>query len=189
MEPADARRWAALFADLDAQYDGVAAAELGGEVRDRARGESARLALVDRLRAAEGAALTVEVRGVAAALRGTVQDVGPDWLLLDDGRDVLIPLDAVLSVSGLGPWAVDGTTVGAVASRLGLRHALRELSRRRVAVTLTLVDGRTAHGTLDRVGADFVELAEHPAGEPRRARAVRAVRAVPFGALGYVRSA
>jgi hypothetical protein len=39
------------------------------------------------------------------------------------------------------------------------------------------------------VGADFVELAEHPAGEARRRGEVRGVRTVPFTALGAVRRA
>lgn len=184
----DPSRWSALFADLEARYAALAAVELEADVRDRARGEAGRLSLVGRLRACDGAALSVEVRGDPSPLHGTVVGVGADWLLLDEGRDVLIPLAALMSVAGLGPWAVDDSTVGVAAARLGLRHALRELSRRRLAVSVTLVDGRAMHGTIDRVGADFVELAEHPAGEPRRSRAVRGGRVVPFGALGYVRS-
>jgi hypothetical protein len=54
---------------------------------------------------------------------------------------------------------------------------------------LTLIDGSTAAGTLDRVGADFVEVAEHAQGEPRRHDAVRAVRAYPLTSLAVVRRA
>jgi hypothetical protein len=52
---------------------------------------------------------------------------------------------------------------------------------------MIFVDGTTATGTIDRVGADFVELSEHRVGEFRRARDVLAVRTVPFEAIGLVR--
>jgi hypothetical protein len=38
------------------------------------------------------------------------------------------------------------------------------------------------------VGADFVELAEHPVDQPRRRAAVTAVRAVPLRAVVAVRT-
>jgi hypothetical protein len=44
-------------------------------------------------------------------------------------------------------------------------------------------------GTVDRVGADYVELAEHPADQPRRAEAVQGVRAVVIEAVAVVRTA
>jgi hypothetical protein len=43
-------------------------------------------------------------------------------------------------------------------------------------------------GTLDRVGADYAEMAEHPADEPRRRDAVQGVRAVVIGAVAVVRT-
>jgi hypothetical protein len=43
-------------------------------------------------------------------------------------------------------------------------------------------------GTLDRVGADYVELAEHPADLPRRAEAVQGVRAIVIAAVAVVRT-
>jgi hypothetical protein len=55
-------------------------------------------------------------------------------------------------------------------------------------VSLVLRDGGLVSGTLDRVGVDFVEVAEHPMGEPRRARAVQGARAVRIPAVALVRS-
>lgn len=181
-------RWRGLFDDLEAQLEAAHAAELAGEVAERTRRETALLRLVDRLRAAEGAAVAVALPG-AGVLRGRLLDAGSDWLLLeeDGAREVLVPLAAVLGVTGLG-----GRTAapddGAVAKRLDLRWALRGLARSRTGVTLGLVDGSLVTGTLDRVAADHLDLAEHGTGEARRAAAVRQVRLVPLSAVAYVRS-
>lgn len=187
VDAADPTRWSRLFADLGAEYDAVEAAEVDLAVRERARGETARLRLGDRLRPAVGGALVVETLG-AGQVRGRLDAVGPDWVLLDDRGDVLVPLRSVLAVNGLGASAAVPGSEGQVEMRLDLRHALRELARRRVAVAVALVDGKVLHGTFDRVGEDFVELAEHPPGEPRRANAVRGVRTLPFSAVATVRS-
>jgi len=91
-------------------------------------------------------------------------------------------------VSGLGPHAAPAPEDG-VGERLGLGYALRVIARDRSPVTLVLRDGTVVGGTLDRVGADFVDLAEHPVGEPRRAGNVRGVRMISLGALAVVRAA
>lgn len=182
-------RWRGLFEDLEAQFDAAQAADLAGEVAERTRRETALLRLVDRLRVAQGAAVAVALPG-AGVLRGRLLDAGADWLLLeeDGAREVLVPLAAVVGVTGAGPRAA-APEDGPVAKRLDLRWALRGLARSRTGVALALRDGSTLAGTLDRVGADHVELAEHAPGEARRAGAVRQVRLVPLGALTLVRSA
>jgi hypothetical protein len=55
-------------------------------------------------------------------------------------------------------------------------------------VSVRLIDTSTCSGTIDRVGADFVEIAEHAPAEPRRAGAVTAVRTIPRAAILIVRS-
>jgi len=181
-------RWQALFDDLEAQFDAAQAAELAAEVAERTRRESALLRLVDRLRAAEGALVTVSLPG-AGVLRGRLLDAGADWLLLDEGaaREVLVPLAAVLGVTGMGSRSA-APDFGPVAKRLDLRWALRGLARSRSGVSLGLVDGTLVTGTLDRVAKDHLDLAEHGLGEARRAGAVRQVRLVPLAAVAYVRS-
>jgi hypothetical protein len=181
-------RWQALFEDLEAQFDAAQAAELAGEVAERTRREAALLRLVDRLRAADGALVTVTLAG-AGVLRGRVLDAGADWLLLDEGaaREVLVPLTALLGVTGLGPRSA-APDVGPVAKRLDLRRALRGLARSRSGVSVGLVDGTLVTGTLDRVAYDHLDLAEHGLGEARRAGAVRQVRVVPLTAIVLVRS-
>lgn len=182
-------RWEALFADLEAELEAAEAAALSGEVADRIRRETSRLRLADRLRAATGHRLVVAVAG-GTAVTGRLDAVGPDWLLLAEatGRAALIPAAAVLSVTGLGRTTAEPGSEGTVGARLDLRYALRGLARGRAEAAVTLTDGTVVHGTLDRVGMDFVEVAEHPAGEPRRAAAIQAVRALPLPALAIVRS-
>jgi hypothetical protein len=181
-------RWQGLFDDLEAQFDAAQAAELAGEVAERTRRETALLRLVDRLRAADGTEVAVTLPG-AGVLRGRLLDAGSDWLLVEEpgSREVLVPLRAVLGVTGVGPRAAVPDE-SAVAKRLDLRWALRGLARSRTGVALGLVDGSVVTGTLDRVGADHLDLAEHGLGEARRAGAVRQVRLVPLAALALVRS-
>ena len=181
-------RWDELFADLESQADAAEAAELAAEVAERTRHEVGRLRLVDRLRAAHGASVVVRLRG-AGALTGRVADVGADWVLLEepDGRGALVPLGEVLALSGVGARSDLPGAAGAVEERLDLRYALRRLVRDRAAVEVVLVDGTVVAGTLDRVAADHVDLAQHPAGQPRRARAVERVLLVPLSALALVR--
>ena len=181
-------RWRGLFDDLEAQFEAAQAAELAGEVAERARREAALLRLVDRLRAAEGAPVVVTVTG-AGVLRGQLLDAGTDWLLLEEAgtREVLVPLRAVLGVTGVGARSA-APDESPVAKRLDLRWALRGLARNRTSVAVGLVDGTLVTGTLDRVGADHLDLAEHGLGEARRAGAVRQVRLVPLPAVVLVRS-
>lgn len=181
-------RWEHLFADLEGQADAVAAAELAAEVADRTRREVGRLRLVDRLRAARGTRLVLRVGG-AGVLTGSVVDVGADWVLLEepDGRGALVPLAGVVALSGVGARSELPGSEGAVEERFDLRFALRRLVRDRATVEVVLTDGTAVAGTFDRVAADHVDLAQHEAGQARRARAVRQVLLVPLTALALVR--
>lgn len=181
-------RWDELFGDLEGRLEAAAAAETAAEVSDRLRRELALVGLVDRLRPLRGARVGLAVRGVGD-VRGVLREVGSTWLLLDEGPDheVLVPCTAVLSVSGLTRASAVPGDEGRVVRRFGLSHVLRGLARDRSPVVITLVDGRTVSGTIDRVGADFIELAEHGLGEARRAREVHRVQAVAQAAIGVVR--
>ncbi|MBB3678686.1 hypothetical protein [Modestobacter versicolor] len=182
-------RWEQLFADLEAQVAEQEAAAEQAEEPSRARAEFGRVLLADRLRGAVGQQLSVRCRG-AGELAGRLVDVGVDWLLLVDGqaRELLLAAEAVTAVGGLGTVTAPASEAGEVARRLDLRRALRGLARDRAAVSCLLVDGGVLTGTLDRVGADFVELAEHPLDQPRRRGAVQAVRALPLRAVVAVRT-
>lgn len=180
-------RWDALFEDLEAQAAALATAERAAEVDERTRVEVGTLTVIDRLRAAVDARVALRLP-TDLTLRGTVERVGPDWLLLaeDTGREALVPTAALLGVRGLGRQASTPGSMGVVASRLTLRHALRGVARDRSAVRLHLVEG-SVDATIDRVGADFVDVALHPVAESRRGRAVREVEMIPLRAVLAVR--
>ena len=65
----------------------------------------------------------------------------------------------------------------------GFALALRELARRREPVRVELADGTSCDGTIESVGSDYLEVAEHDLGEARRRGAVRARRFLRFAAV------
>jgi hypothetical protein len=182
-------RWDDLFRDLEAQLAAAESAELEAEVADRTRREAALLGLVDRARAAVGQHVVVRAQG-AGPVEGVLADVGSQWLLVAEGsgREALVPLSAVTSLSGLAAWSGAPGSAGQVFERLRLGHALRAIARDRLPVRVWLLDGSVVAGTMDRVGADFVEISEHGTGEVRRHGEVTGIRTVPFSALALVRS-
>ncbi len=191
-------RWDGLFADLEAQAQALEQAERAAEVETRTRGEVGRLGLGDRLRAAVGVPLRLRVSG-GVSVTGALARVGPDWLLVDEGagREAVLVTAHLLGVRGLGRYSAVPGSAGVVESRLGLRHALRAIARDRSAVRIHLAgavpagsgpaEGLTIDATLDRVGADFVEVATHSPGEVRRRGDVRDVELLPLAAIAALR--
>jgi hypothetical protein len=179
-------RWDALFADLESQFEALQDSDLYGEVADRIRTEVGKITVLDRLRGAVGTVVRVELSD-ADPVRGLLTRVGKDCLLLETERyeEWLVPAAALTAIHRLGPWAEPA--VGAVEGKLGLAHLLRGIARDRSPVTLFCAGGTPVTGTIDRVGADFVELAEHPLDAPRRRSEVYNVRLVPTQALRALR--
>jgi hypothetical protein len=181
-------RWERLFDDLEAQLTAAEAAEFEAEVAERTRHEVAQVRLNDRLGAAVG-------RGVELALApgGTlaveVRRVGDGWLLggLPSGGEVVVSTAALIAVRGL-PVAADPASRG-TDGRLGLGYVLRAVARDRGAVTIVCRDGSRRTGTVDRVGADFLDLAEHPVGEPRRVGVLTGTRTLALAAICLVQPA
>jgi hypothetical protein len=187
-------RWEELFADLDAEFDALEAVELAAEISDRTRRELARIRLVDRLRAAADGTISVTVGGpdLGQTITGRLLDVGVDWILLgrtDVPLEVLVPVAAVNTVTGLPAEATEPGSEGYVQARLSLAYVLRGIARDRSTVVVAIRGGGVLTGTIDRVGADYVDLAEHAAGEPRRPGSVRGERTVPFAAVQSVQRA
>lgn len=179
-------RWELLFADLEAYAEAAERAAFDADVADRGRAERAVLTLADRLRGHLGGELAFRLL-TGDRVRGLLVDVGGDWVLLDDGGSVVLPLGAVAGVDGLSRSASPATGVLARTVRIGV--VLRRLARDRVPVRLTLLDGTALTGTVDRVGADHLDLAQHPTDEARRAGSVRGVVVLRLGAVAQVRPA
>ncbi|HET7310783.1 MAG TPA: hypothetical protein VFJ17_05605 [Mycobacteriales bacterium] len=181
-------RWARLFDDLDAQVEAAERAERSAESADLRRLELSRLALSERLAAAEGVQVTVTVEG-ADPLTGAISRVGAEWLLLQEaaGGETLVSAPAVVAVTGLPVASIPSTDE--VDRRLGIGVVLRQLARDRAPVAVATRSGAVFTGTIDRVGVDHVDLAEHAADRPRRASDVLRVRTIATAAISFVRPA
>lgn len=181
-------RWDGLFADLEAQLSQAAWQETEAEAAELTRGETAGVHLVDRLRGAVGHDLTLRLTG-GDRLEIRVSTVGPSWIGGTDGAGaVLVPLSSVSLVEHRLPVAAAERS--ASARVMGIGSVFRSLARSRMPIALVGVEGsQLAEGTIDRVGADHLDLALHARDEIRRRDAVRGVAVVPFTAVGYVRSA
>lgn len=179
-------RWEGLFDDLEGQWLAEERRERDAEVADRTRAERAKVLLVERYAATRGASLTLTV-STGEVLVGRLVDLGSDWLLLQDtaGHDLLVAGGSIVAVTGLSERSEPDTT----ARRFGMGYALRGLSRDRATVIVADVSGARVSGTIDGVGRDWCDVAEHPVDEPRRPGQVRARRTVPVQALVWLRSA
>lgn len=167
--------WEGLFADLEAQFEAQERLEHDAEVADRTRRERALVDLHSRLVGHVGDRAGVRLV-TGSHLTGELEDVGDGWVLLGGA---VVPVDAVVAWTDLSHRPHDATR----ARRFGLGHVLRGLARDRVLVRVVDRSGRTSTGTIDRVGADHLDLAEHAPDEPRRTALVRSVRTIPFAAL------
>ncbi len=179
-------RWEELFADLEGRLRAEEQLELEAEVADRTRRERALLGLQERLLAGvDGGPAELRVAG-GGLIRGVVTDVGTDWLLVAQAHE-----QAVLVTFSALRWATFPIgrlqPLGAVARTFGVGAALRAISRDRAVVDVVDLDGSSLTGTVDAVGRDVLDLAEHPADLVRRPENVRAVRSVPFAAVALVR--
>ncbi|WP_395243702.1 hypothetical protein ACGGZK_16470 [Agromyces sp. MMS24-K17] len=195
-------RWDRLFDDLESQLDREHEEEERALAFEEERLRLSRLTLRDRITAmaadgrgdATGApsAIRLELAG-GERLAVRPDGFGRDWLsgdLVDaarSGAQALVPLDAIVAVlpmreqlarSLAGPAAPAGRLV----ERIGIAFILRDLSRRRIAVSVSTHDGRF-HGTIDRVARDHLDLALHEPGSSRRERDLQGYRIIPIARL------
>ena len=166
----------ALFDDLEQQAEAAFAAERDFEVADRAQAEYAQVGLATRLMASLGQDVVLRLSGVGP-VAGTLERVADGWCLIaGDSGQWVVRLAAVQLASGVSPRSVP-EAAWPVASRLGLRSALRGISGDGVECRLLTLDGAGYDVRLGRVGADFVEGIVGDGREPTL---------FPFGAIAAV---
>ncbi|MFJ6026118.1 hypothetical protein ACIQCN_01445 [Pseudarthrobacter sp. NPDC092424] len=162
---------------------------LDADISDRVRAELVGIGMADRLRGSMDCRLSVHLL-CGETVHGVLCHVGADALVLDEEQhQALVPYASVARYTGLGRLAPG--EVSSVKRRLGLAHALRGLARDRAQLSMTVGAGATSvrlAGVIDRVGADFLDLALVAPGEVRRNAQVRQVSTVPFTAISLVRS-
>ncbi|WP_026940379.1 hypothetical protein [Humibacter albus] len=140
---------------------------------------------------------TARAMDAGAAMRASVRGGASTGLVR---VRALVPLHAIASVAldeealadSLDGEAEQDAAPGQPSAprlidRLGFAFALRDLARRRAAVTVTTALG-VLHGTIDRVAKDHFDLALHEPGVPRRDSNVRGIRLVPMSAVVLVRA-
>ena len=190
-------RWDRFFDDLEGQLASEWEAERAALDTEAERLRLSRVSLRERLTAladhdGADAAPSFEMAD-GTVLSAHVSGVGTDWVALEGGRTggLVLPFASITAIgmphADLLRSARPGPARGALAERMTLGFVLRDLVRRRVAVTLHLTSGRMLAGTIDRAGADHLDLAVHEPGTPRRASEVTGHRIVPFEAVAWIR--
>ncbi|WP_374314742.1 hypothetical protein [Microbacterium sp.] len=192
-------RWDRFFEDLEGQLASEWEAERAALDSEAERLRLSKVALRERLVQliggdAPGSALSLDLSD-GTALRGRVTGVGADCvaILPAEGRPgaVVVPLPAIAGIGmphhDLLRSARPAPARSALADRLTFGFVLRDLVRRRAGVAVHMSGGRVFHGTVDRAGADHLDLALHDPGAPRRSDAVTGHRIVPYASISWVR--
>lgn len=188
--------WDRLFEDLEGQLASEWEAERAALDAETERLRISKLELRRRLQLLQRQGAVVHVE-LADRQRRTVRlhAVGADWVGMQETDAVavlLAPTRAITSMAvdhgmllaSLEESSPEKTgTQPSLRERMSLGFVLRDLARRRVPMRFALRDGETVFGTVDRAGADHLDLALHDQGEPRRAGAVRGFRIIPFDAV------
>jgi hypothetical protein len=171
------------FDDLEAEFEAGLRREAEQEATSALRAGIGETVLWEQL--ARRVGTEAVARAGARLLRGVVAAGYPEFLVLRaaDGSEHLVRHGPAVSVAlPPEPPRLQPTPAG-IARRYQLALALRELARRREPVRVELADGGRVDGTIEAVGSDYLEIAEHEPGDAPRRAAVRARRFIGFTAL------
>jgi hypothetical protein len=182
-EPSPAIR--RLFEELEAEFEAGLRREAEQQTVAALRAQAAETLLWEALARRVGS--EVAIQAGRRWFRGTLVASYPDFFVIKDG------VSRVQHLVRLGPavsvrFSPQQQPLRLLASTPRYRFvlALRELARRREPVRLELADGNEAAGTIEVVGNDHVELAEHDLGEARRQSALTGRRLLALAAIAIV---
>jgi hypothetical protein len=172
-----------VFDELEAEFEAGLRLEAEQESMAAVRAELGATVLWEQLARRVGSQTTV-LAG-SRAFRGAVVASYPEFLVVRtaDGAEHLIRYGPAVSIALPTEPPPLRPTPAAASHRYQLALALRELARRREPVRALLADGTSCDGTIEAVGSDYLEIAEHHLGEARRRGAVRARRFIGFAAV------
>ena len=191
-------RWDRFFDDLEGQLASEWEAERAALDTEAERLRLSRVNLRERLaammeREGDSAPPSFDVVD-GTVLVAEVTGVGADWAALEGGRSgpLIVPLASICAI-GMSHADVLRSArpsvrrASSLTDRMTLGFVVRDLVRRRVGVSVHLSSGRMLAGTIDRAGADHLDLALHEPGTPRRSAEVTGHRLVPFSAVAWIR--
>ena len=167
-----------VFDELEAEFEAGLRREAEQESLAAVRAEVGATVLWEQL--ARRVGTEAAVFAGTRAFRDSVVASYPEFLVLraTDGTEHLIRYGPAGSVALPAEPPTLRPAPPAAARRYQFALALRELARRREPVRVELADG-----TIESVGSDYLEVAEHDLGEARRRGAVRARRFMGFAAV------
>ena len=172
-----------VFDELEGEFEAGLRREAEQEALAAVRAEVGATVLWEQLAGRIGSETTV-LAGARAFRGGGVASYAEFVVLRAvDGTEHLIRYGPAVSVALSAQPPALRPAPPAAARRYQFALALRELARRREPVRVELVDGARCDGTIEAVGSDYLEVAEHDLGEARRRAAVRARRFVGLAAV------
>lgn len=182
-EPSPAIR--RLFEELEAEFEASLRREADQQTVAALRAQAAETLLWEALARRVGS--DVAVQAGPRWFRGTLVASYPDFFVIRDRlsrAQYLVRLGPAVSVAL--PPEPQALRLLPAPPRYRFILALRELARRREPVRLELADGNDVAGTIEVVGNDHLEIAEHNFGEARRQTALTGRRLLALAAVAVV---
>lgn len=182
-EPSPAIR--RLFEELEAEFEASLRREADQQTVAALRAQAAETLLWEALARRVGS--DVAVQAGPRWFRGTLVASYPDFFVIRDRlsrAQYLVRLGPAVSVAL--PPEPQALRLLPAPPRYRFILALRELARRREPVRLELADGNDIAGTIEVVGNDHLEIAEHNFGEARRQTALTGRRLLALAAVAVV---
>jgi hypothetical protein len=173
-----------LLKELSAEFELELRREAEQAAAAATRVQAGRVALWEHLSRLTGAAVTVQSGPMR--VHGTLLASYPDLFTVrsaDGWHHLVRPGPSVSVLLAPGTAALRPAVL---INGYGFALAMRELARRREPVRVLLAGAGMAAGTVETVGNDYLELAEHDPTEARRRAAVTGHRLLSFDAVAVV---